>query len=177
MNKGLFIILPVLFLSGCDDSNRVEELRVKIEQKKLTTEVSIPEPPELKKFKIYNYKNAGLKSPFRNSISELKTEKRSFTDIQPDSERTKEILEDYDLVSLKMTGTIKKKNESLEAIIETEDGKIYIVSKDKYIGKNNGKIQEVLPDRIILEEIISNGSYRWQKRPASLTMFAERDGN
>jgi type IV pilus assembly protein PilP len=172
MYKKLLILLPTIFLFGCDETNRVEELRVQIEQKKLNTVVNIPPPPELKKFEVYNYQNAGLKSPFRNSISELKTEKKSFTDIKPDNERTKEELESYELVSIKMTGTINKSDEQLEAILETENGKIFVVKNGNYIGKNNGKILKINKDKIEIEEIIANGSYRWQKRPATITMHS-----
>jgi len=176
MNKILLIILPMLLLSGCNNENRVEDLRLKIEKKKLTTQVSIPSSPELKQFHVYNYKNANLKSPFRNSISIFKTEKKSFTDIQPDNKRKKSFLESYALVSLKMTGTIKNPNEGLQAILETDEGKVYIVKKDDYIGRNNGKIQNITSQKIELEEIISNGSYRWQKRPASIQMFITSKG-
>lgn len=171
MNKLLIILSSLLVLSGCQkEIDRNEELRQKIENKKLTAVTYIKEVPELKVFSVYNYKSAGLKSPFRKTVSELKIEKIIVSNVKPDLEREKTLLENYDLETLKMTGTIKKKKEGLEAIIETMDRKVYIVKKGDYLGKNFGKIINISTSEISLKEIVPNGPSIWQERPSVITM-------
>ncbi len=174
MNKLTILIITALFVSGCVKNDRVENLRVQIESKKIKAVANIQETPQFKSHERYSYGSGGLKSPFRNTISELRTLKKSFTDIKPDENRIKSALEGYNLESIKMTGTIKgSKESSLEAIIETNDGSVYIVKVDEYIGENNGRVTSINKNSIELEEIISNGSYRWLKRPAKITMIRD----
>lgn len=164
----IIVGLVVSLLSGCNDSS-LEDLKKDIENQKANAQAFIPETPKLKQYEEYIYTSGGLKSPFKNTVSEVRIEKKVLTEVKPDLTRKKGELETYDLNSLKMIGTIKKSKEnSLQAILSTGTGKVFIVEKGDYIGKNNGKILNISNDKINLEEIIPNGSYRWIKRPSTI---------
>ena len=71
-----------------------------------------------------------------------------------------------------MMGSIMSGSDNqLQAIMDNGMGKVFIVSVGDYIGKNNGIILEITDTYIKLEEIIPNGSYRWVKRPATISMI------
>jgi len=174
--KPLSVLLIGLILTGCKQTE-LSELQEEILNKKINTVGFIPNPPEIEEFKRYNYKSSGLKSPFRNSISELKTEKRTLTEIKPDLEREKTELEEYPLGQYTMMGSIMSGSDNqLQAIMDNGMGKVFIVSVGDYIGKNNGVILEITDTYIKLEEIIPNGSYRWVKRPATISMIIKNWG-
>lgn len=172
MNKKILIIsFFTLSLVGCKQTD-LTELTSEINQKKLTTLGFVPDPPEIQEFKNYEYTSSGLKSPFRNSISELKTEKKTLTEIKPDLEREKTELEEYPLEDYSMLGSIiSKKDNNLQAIMNDGRGKVYMIKIGEYIGQNNGKVMEIKENSIKIEEIIPNGGYRWVKRPAIISMI------
>lgn len=168
---GLFAI--ILFLSGCQQTTK-EDLKNEIEAAKLTAVGYIPESPHIIERHAYKYSSSGLKSPFRNSISEIRTEKKTLTEIKPDLNRKKSELENFDLQNFYMTGTIKLSKDDLnQAIVNNGKGRTFIVSVGDYIGKNNGKILSITNDSIKLEEIIPNGAYRWVKRPTEIKLVGE----
>lgn len=68
-------------------------------------------------------------------------------------------LEKIELGQLKLTGVIKISSENKDiyvAMIEEATGRGYIVKKGTPIGRNWGKITEILKDRIIIEEEVEN---------------------
>lgn len=173
MNKKVGIFAIILFLSGCQQTTK-EDLKNEIESAKQSAVGYIPEPPQIVERKAYKYSSSGLKSPFRNSISEIRTEKKTLTEIKPDLNRTKSELESFELQNFYMTGTIKlSKDDSNQAIVNNGRGKTYIVSVGDYMGKNNGKILDITTTSIKLEEIIPNGAYRWVKRPSEIKLIGE----
>lgn len=169
--KRLTPILAVLFLSACQQTD-LSELKKEIESEKLTAVSFLPDALVLGEHAKVNYESSGLKSPFRNSISEVKTAKKTLTDVKPDENRVKGELESFPLTNFQMLGTIKKANEeSLQAIVNNGRGKVFIVSEGDYIGMNEGKISKIENGKIDLEEIIANGNYRWVKRPATISIL------
>lgn len=175
MNKNNFFIcvLSILVLSGCKSSH-IDEVKEEIQYAKETAIAIPPEIPKLKKQEIYVYTSMGTKSPFRNTITEITKSKKTFTDVQPDLERTKGELEQYNIESFIMMGTIKKQTEkNQEAILMASNGKIYSVNIGDYLGKNNGQIKKITSKKIEIEEIIQNGAYRWVKRPTMISMNSD----
>lgn len=174
--KTIPLMLFVLILSGCKQTD-LKELKEEITKSKTTTLGFVPSPPEIQEFKTYEYTSTGLKSPFRNSISELKTEKKTLTEIKPDLKRKRTELEQNPLENYIMLGSIISENDNeLQAIMNNGRGKVYMVNIGDYIGKNNGVVIEINETSLKIEEIIPNGSYRWVKRPATITMTNKNRG-
>lgn len=168
--KNIFILLPILVLSGCQQTD-LDELKKEIQHKKDTAIPIEPQVPILDNDEVYVYSSIGSKSPFRNTITEIKTSKKTLTEIKPDLERVKSELENYNLENFAMMGTIITANEdNLSAILKISSGKIFIVKNGDYLGKNNGVIKNITTNKIELIEIIPNGSYRWVERPATIIM-------
>ncbi len=99
--------------------------------------------------KQWRYASFGRRDPFKPLI-ELDDEIKSIEAIC-DPSRDREILENYDLMSLKITGIIKSGDENL-ALIKAPDGKGYSVRKEQYLGKKCGKVLSVMPDHLLIQE-------------------------
>jgi len=177
INK-FFILLPVILLVGCDGVENTKDLKVQIEAKKSTVVGQVEPLPKFKENDQYSYQNINQKSPFQvTMISKKRPIKNNFTEVQPDENRVKEPLENYDIDKFKMVGTIRKGDQELEAIIDNGTGSYSFVKVGNYIGKNNGKIKKITIDSIELIEIVPNGSYRWLERPIIIRLTSEEEKN
>lgn len=171
INKNSISLASLLLLTACQQSD-ITEVKSQVEKEKKLAVSFLPDALELKVHEDVSYAGSGLKSPFRHTISEVKTAKKTLTEIQPDLERKKGELEGFPLTNFQMLGTIKsEKDDSLQAIVNNGKGKVFIISKGDYIGKNEGKILDIKDGVIELEEIIANGNYRWVKRPATISIL------
>jgi len=86
--------------------------------------------------------------------------------------RNREELEDFELDSLKMVGTMEDENENWGVVIDP-DGIVHRVSVGNYMGRNIGKIVNVFEDRIELREIVKNNQGRWEERQAALALIEQ----
>jgi len=79
-----------------------------------------------------------------------------------------EELEQYSLDSLRMIGTVDRDSQRW-ALVRSPDGIVHRVQRGNYLGKNNGRVNEIEEHRIAVNEIVwtANG---WQDRKASLTL-------
>lgn len=168
----------ILFLAGCSNGESFKDLKEKIEQKKKTVVGQVDPLPQFKKDDQYTYQNINQKSPFQvTMITKKKQNQKVFTEVQPDENRVKEPLEQYDIDKFVMVGTLKKGVSDLEAILDNGTGIFNMVHVGNYIGKNNGKITKITDESIDLVEIVPNGSFRWLERPITIRLTSEDDGN
>lgn len=119
----------------------------------------------------YSYQSGkrGERDPFQSLNEESKTmgSTESVTGLAAEMEkeiynRNREPLEGFELDSLKMTGTLEEGGERW-ALILTPDGTVSRVKAGNYIGRNNGRIMNVLTDRIVIREIRKNSSGRYEE--------------
>ena len=88
---------------------------------------------------------------------------------RPDPHPAEE-LEAYPLDTLRMVGTLEQENSTL-GLVRTPDGVIHRVRTGNYLGKNNGKVIEIMESRIDLTENVLEGD-SWQDRPARLALIS-----
>ena len=70
-------------------------------------------------------------------------------------ERTKTPLEKIELSQLKLRAIILAPSGN-KALVEESTGKGYIISKGTYIGRHDGKVVNILKDKVVIEELIEN---------------------
>jgi type IV pilus assembly protein PilP len=104
-----------------------------------------------------SYDPAGKRDPFQSLIESF--DEKEMVKIAPrqqicDSKRKREFLESFDLSSLDLVGIINSRNNL--ALIETPNGKGYILKKGMYIGKNCGKAVNITSDRVVVREQIKD---------------------
>ena len=64
-------------------------------------------------------------------------------------------LEKLDLSQLKLVAILRAQSGN-KALVEEDSGKGYIIKKGTYIGTNAGRVLDILPDKIIIEEEVED---------------------
>ncbi len=134
--------------------------------------------PEIKPYEAYAYQSAAqdARDPFKlfyqKDEEALEDDQDSGLTKEMEDEirhRNKEELEQFELDSLRMVGTME--NEEYQwGIIQDPDGVVHRIRVGNYMGRNTGKILNVFEDRIEVREIIRNSQGRWEERQAAIAL-------
>jgi len=166
----LFYTLSLfLLLQGCESS--IEDVHKFVTSIKNEQGMTIKPLPKQLPYIHFEYGAAHTKSPFDITSIEVRSNPVSNLKncLQPNTERRKSLLENSALDNLRMKGTVVG-NKEFWALIQTNEGLIYKVKKDDYIGLFNGRITEVNDQKIIVIEMVADGSGCWVKRKNSLLL-------
>ncbi|MDR9423778.1 MAG: pilus assembly protein PilP [Marinobacter sp.] len=128
--------------------------------------------PEFQAYEAFSYSAADMRPPFEPPIEVQLTaiDKQPASEVEPDLDRPREVLENHDLSSLEMVGTLQGTEGTLFALVRDGEGAVHRVSKGNYMGRNYGRIVGVTETRIELIEIVPNGQGGWVERPRSLSL-------
>ncbi|WP_404368279.1 pilus assembly protein PilP [Marinobacter sp.] len=131
--------------------------------------------PEFKAYEAFSYSAADRRSPFEPPMEVQLTmvDQQPQSDVEPDLDRPKEVLENFDLKELKMVGTLSGSGDRLFALIADSEGGVHRVSTGNHMGQNYGRIIGVNENRLELIEIVPNGRGGWVERPRSLSLDDE----
>lgn len=131
--------------------------------------------PEFKAYEAFSYSAADRRSPFEVPIEVQLTmvDQVPESNVEPNLDRPKEVLENYGLTELKMVGTLRGTGGDLFGLVADSDGGIHRVRAGNYMGTNYGRIIGVNDSRIELIEIVPNGRGGWVERPRSLSLDEE----
>ena len=177
MRLSLFVklCLPVaLMLSGCSAYNENQDLLDYIEETKRRPAGQIDPLPPFVPYKSFSYGAMTLRSPFDppvDDIQQMVLGKKS--NVSPDFTREKEYLEEFNIASLVMVGTLERGG-VLWALIDDGEGGIHRVTKGNYLGKNHGMIVDASGRQIDVVEIVPDGADGWVERPQVL-QIVEKD--
>jgi len=134
--------------------------------------------PAIKPYEAYTYQGSeeGKRDPFEPFYRQREAQKEEVADsgLTPEMEqeiksRNREELEQFELDSLKMVGTMDDNNEEWGIILDP-DGVVHRVSVGNYMGRNIGKITNIFEDHIELREIVKTPQGRWEERQASIAL-------
>lgn len=165
------LLFCLLLVSGCDDKNDTPQItqivskRIEINKKQVLPQKQLvkkkddsetiqqePDPKALSPASAYNPK--GKLDPFE-PLFRAKSFETSIAKNKIKKRRPRTPLEKIALSQLKLTGIILKPSGN-KAMVEEANGKGYVITKGTPIGKQCGKIVEILKDRIIVEEEVQN---------------------
>ncbi|MFW6005323.1 MAG: pilus assembly protein PilP [Desulfonatronovibrionaceae bacterium] len=146
MNRvlGLFVLLVVFQVPAVPAQDEVQP-----ENQALDTDVRELEPQWLR-LGAYRYTSQGMADPFTPLIQE---------EAQPEEEplepqRPLTPLEKIELSQLKLVGILWRNELGFSplAMVELPDRKGFILRQGLSIGRNQGRIVSILPDRVIISE-------------------------
>jgi type IV pilus assembly protein PilP len=168
-------------LSGCvsNDINDLESQVTEVMARKGGRIDPIPEIPPYERY-LYQSADAGGRDPFlpffvgpRTSSKDDKTAdpKSLALKLEIDLHNNPEELENYELDSLRMVGTLENP-EFMWAIIREPSGMVHRVTVGNYMGRNFGKILAISEADIELREIIQDGN-EYTERVANLALAEE----
>lgn len=178
----LNICLSAIFsLSACVSTD-ISDLENQVSEIMTRPGGRIEPLPEVKPYEAYTYKSGieNATNPFKLFyVQKPKISDESVVDDGLTEEMEREIrnrnreeLEQFELDSLRMVGTIDNENNNW-AIVLDPNGVVHRVKVGNYIGTNIGKIINIYEDKIDLREIVQDSNGRWEEREAALALLEE----
>ena len=170
--KVALVMLVASLIVGCGVNNNTRDLRGFVDDVMSQPRGYVEPLPVFEPYQAFSYSATGLRSPFDLPIAldEITARPIPTSSLLPDSNRSKEQLENYSLLSLSMVGTIKVSEGTLWALVSAPEGGVHKVREGFYMGQNHGRIVNVNVQRIDLIEIVPNGVGGWIERPRTLVL-------
>lgn len=162
--------LAVLALAGCSRGvtstpGDAPNLETWVAEVKARPAPPLDPLPVMQQFETFEYAAQGLRDPFSNAF----TDRSNGSGPRPDSDRRKQTLEQFPLDSLDMVGTLGDGG-SMVALVMAPDKVTYRVRPGAYMGQSDGRVTDVLEDRIELVELVPDGAGGWLERPATVAL-------
>lgn len=120
--------------------------------------------PEVKPYDSYVYSSGAMRSPFVPGGSH-----GASVGPRPEVQRNREFLEQFSLDTLKMVGTLKLNGQSY-GLVQVADGRVQRVLVGNHLGQNDGRITEIVPNKISVIELVPDGLGGYIERPAALAL-------
>ena len=150
-NRPLFCVMRILLASiavlWLSVSISIAALPQSTETKAPGADVAETKIPDVKTAPAYKYNPIGKPDPFKPFIEQELSPKKK-TETLPISPLQREGIDNFRLVG------VSGDDHHRIAIVQDVKGKAYPIFVGTYIGKNGGRVVEILPDRIIIEEKI-----------------------
>lgn len=165
-------ICLVSLLTACSQGSGFSDLDKFMEDTRAKPRGHVEPLPEFSAYEAFSYSAADRRAPFEPPMDVQLTmvDEKPVSDVEPNLDRPKEVLENFDLKNLGMVGTLKGVSGNLFALIRDNTGGIHRVRSGNYMGQSYGRIIGVSETRIELVEIVPNGRGGWVERPRSLTL-------
>lgn len=162
----LSLIGCALLLAGCMTDEH-QDIKQWMQEASQGIKGRVPPLPEIKPFPIVSYEAGNFLDPF--SAAKLVPENAASGDgLQPDLNRSKEVLEAYPLESLKMVGVIRERGR-ISALVRADDG-VHTVKLGNYMGQNFGMILRITDTEIQLKEMLQEQDKNWTERTTVLQL-------
>lgn len=177
MIRVTFFLLTSLMLVACSGNDGFADLDRFMKEIDAKPRGRVEPLPEVKVYKAFNYSAANRRSPFLPPeevvLNDVKIQQDQ-SNIKPDFDRPKEVLESYALTQLQMVGTLQRnENDTLWALLSDGSGSVHMAKQGQYMGKNHGRIVGITDGRIDLIEIVPNGHGGWLERPRTVALEDE----
>lgn len=165
----------VIVVAGCtpdaqqpqNPEARREARKKEREKKVIAPEVAAVETTQPDK-EPYSYTSAGKPDPFVPLIADILAKSKA----SASSTRDKEYLtplQKYELKDLKLVAVVVSENE-LTAMLEDPTGYGYFVRKGMLVGPNDGVVERVIPNGLIIKEKFYNSLGEEEPKISTLTI-------
>lgn len=172
MRSLIFVAISSLFLVSCGSSDEADDLLTFMAQVKAKPGGRIEPIPTFNPYKPFDYNATSLRGPFDEPVAEtFAVINIPVGTVAPDPDRPKEFLEQFNIESLQMVGTLEQHGQ-LWALLDDGQGNVHYVKEGNYVGKNHGLIVTAKETHVQVREIVSSGS-GWVERPRTLELREE----
>lgn len=155
----------------------MSDLKAYVAEVKSRRKGSIQPLPEVRVVEPFLFRANQGRDPFEpDAVLQEPEEVRVETGIRPDTLRPREALENFELDALRMVGTVRQDGVAW-ALLNAKDGTIHRVRVGNYLGRNYGKIVNILDNQIELVEIYADSGGAWRERKAALGMVDTGEKN
>lgn len=165
----VFAALLSLGLVGCDSSGSFADLQSYMDEVRARPKGAIEPMPKEVVYEPFTYVAAALRSPFQPPMKiELTSNTKGTKDIKPDETRVKQFLENFNIESFVMVGTLSN-DAGMYALLRGADG-VHRIRIGDYLGGNHGRVVAITMSGIEVIEIVSDGDGGWLERPRTLAL-------
>ncbi|MEH6549180.1 MAG: pilus assembly protein PilP [Pseudomonadales bacterium] len=163
------LLLSVL-LVGCG-GDKYADIKSWMAEVKARPAGGIDPIPTYPPYESFSYQAMAMRAPFDRpvKVKDVANVVAGGSTVKPDANRVKEALEKFGIDDLSMVGTYKKGN-TLWALVNDGRGGVHPVTEGNYLGRNHGKIVELVDDQVLLVEIVPNGAGAWIERPRTIKL-------
>lgn len=161
--------VAVLALSITACSDRMGEAERRMAEIRSGNAIPIQPLPEPVVIEDFTYSAGDQRSPFvAQSLESLQAQQSDASAVKPDVNRIKEPLEQYDLSELVYRGTVTAPDGTIYGLVQLPNGFTQEVRQGEYMGKSDGKILEITPTQINLQEIVPDARMGFVHKITSL---------
>lgn len=163
------IVFMAAIITACGGKD-YQDLDVFMAEKKAIPGGYIKPIPAIKAYKAFVYGATAMRSPFEQPVEVAEiTRLTTATNVKPDTDRSKQYLEQFSVDSLSMVGTLEQGG-VLWALLQDEEDGVHRVKQDYYVGRNHGRIVKTTENHISIIEIVPNGVDGWIERPRTIKL-------
>lgn len=167
--RRVMLASAVLLLAACSNNEEMIELQNYVQQTVNRPPGQIEPIPAFRSYEPFQYSAASLRSPFDVPLDISQIIRNQDSDVRPDENRPRELLENYALSNLTMVGTITRSGTEWALMLD-ETGLVSRVTVGNYLGRNHGRIIGISETQIDLIEIVPTGDGFWIERPQTVQM-------
>lgn len=167
--RALWPAAIALALAGCFERD-VQEVRLWMKQVESEAHVAVPKLREPKPFTPFAYAVKDLPDPFSAAKlqADLARTVKSKGGIKPDTQRRKELLENFPLDVFKMVGSLQK--DGINYALLQVDRSVHRVEVGQHLGQNFGLITRISESDIGIREIVQDAGGEWVERTAKIEL-------
>lgn len=165
-------ICLVSLLTACSQGNGYSDLDKFMADTRAKPRGHVEPLPEFSAYEAFSYSAADRRAPFEPPMDVQLTmvDQKPVSDVEPNLDRPRQVLENFDLKNLGMVGTLQGVGGNLFALIRDNSGGVHRVRTGNYMGQNYGRVIGISEARVELIEIVPDGRGGWVERPRSLTL-------
>lgn len=163
-------VFAVAFVAACDRG--VSDLERWVSEERQRPGEPIDPIPPVTTAEVVAYEAYDLRDPFQREAAraaEDLADDGTGTGPRPDPDRRREFLEGFPLDTLDMVGTLRIDDVDF-ALIRDNENVVHRVSEGNYVGRNHGRVERVLGNRVELRELVQDGRGGWSERRAQIAM-------
>jgi len=172
----ILLTLIIALLQGCGQGSHAD-LQQFVEDAYKEERPDIEPLPIIEPYKGFEYSAGDENDPFAlSNIANARDDSGNLIGQRTDIDRRREHLEKFPLDALSMVGTMSKDGIPW-VIVKTATGTAHLATVGNYMGENEGKIREILPDeqRVILVENVLDSAGRLVSRDVEITIDEENE--
>jgi type IV pilus assembly protein PilP len=162
------IIISCSLLVACGGRD-FSDLQAYMDEVRSRPKGSIEPLPTFQSYESFTYTAASMRNPFQPPVKiDLTSRQKGSSDVKPDESRVKQFLEDFNIETFQMVGTLSNDG-GVFALISGASG-VHRVRVGDYLGRNHGKVLAIDEAKIDVAEIVPDGEGGWLERPRSLSL-------
>jgi len=169
LKPALLSLVGLVFVAGCSSGGDYQDIKAFMDQVDAKGKGQIEPLPEFLPYQAFAYSAGNMRSPFEPPVVVKPIDPNKKLAVKPDANRVKQFLEQFNIGSIAMVGTLSQ-GARLFGLVRDPQGGVHRVQLGDYMGMDNGKILAIEENKIELLEIVSDGTGGWVERERTVNL-------